>query len=486
MKYIALTIGPIIKTLSGAKKTQELWASSYLFSYLMKEIIRVFEDREFVVPYVDKKIMSETTQVGLFHDRFIFCSQAGDIERLELAIRDTIIQLAKELGIDGAYLRQYLQIHYGEYESTDFGSENEHNPILGTTPYMDATELMYHPSIDGDDQLRKALKKKDNFFKTKIFGKKGRSFPSLPEIALADMMDEGLRQRILGSEDELDIYDIQDVNPYHKYIAIVHADGDNMGKVVSSLQAGEFSHFSKKLFEYCSESEELISAYGGATIFAGGDDLLFFAPVANQTKKQNIFGLIESISELFDAKFAMYNSKLTAKNIEATTLSFGVSMTYYKFPLYEALEQSRNLLFDKAKGTSDKNAIAYTVIKHSGQTFGGIIGKRDTDTYGLFLDVVNSMSEKENSGNFLHSLHHKIDTYQVLIREACRCDDDSRLTNFFNNFFKKEDHKTYDILFAAMTKYIYAVYQQDLEDKEKLQTVYGVLRFIKFLQGDKS
>jgi len=80
--YIALTIGPIYKTLSNAKKTQELWASSYLFSYLMKEIIRKLTSgsgaipyNRFVVPYVDQKIMDASTHVGLFHDRFIYESQ---------------------------------------------------------------------------------------------------------------------------------------------------------------------------------------------------------------------------------------------------------------------------------------------------------------------------------------------------------------------------------------------------------------------------
>ncbi len=43
MKYIALTIGPIYKTLSSAKKTRELWGGSYIFSYIMKQIISEFK-----------------------------------------------------------------------------------------------------------------------------------------------------------------------------------------------------------------------------------------------------------------------------------------------------------------------------------------------------------------------------------------------------------------------------------------------------------
>jgi len=34
MNYLALTIGPIYKTLSNAKKPKELWSGSYVFSYI--------------------------------------------------------------------------------------------------------------------------------------------------------------------------------------------------------------------------------------------------------------------------------------------------------------------------------------------------------------------------------------------------------------------------------------------------------------------
>ncbi len=52
MNYIAMTIGPIYKTLQNSKKPKELWSASYLFSYIVKQIISEFRDREFVTPYI--------------------------------------------------------------------------------------------------------------------------------------------------------------------------------------------------------------------------------------------------------------------------------------------------------------------------------------------------------------------------------------------------------------------------------------------------
>ncbi len=58
-KYIALTLGPIIKTLSLAKKTRELWGASYMFSYLMRGIVGELQkdpykiNGEFIMPSIE-------------------------------------------------------------------------------------------------------------------------------------------------------------------------------------------------------------------------------------------------------------------------------------------------------------------------------------------------------------------------------------------------------------------------------------------------
>ena len=67
--YTALTIGPIYKTLANARHTRELWAGSYTFSYLMKQILRkILEDTEiertFYLPFVTIKELNVTCISG--------------------------------------------------------------------------------------------------------------------------------------------------------------------------------------------------------------------------------------------------------------------------------------------------------------------------------------------------------------------------------------------------------------------------------------
>lgn len=431
MKYIALTIGPIYKTLSGAKKPKELFSASYLFSYIMKEIIRAFREREFVVPYVTDALLDRENEVGLFHDRFIFRAQEGDLSKLKQEVIPSVMEeTARKLGIEEAYLKSYLQLHYGEYEA-----EESENPILKIMPYLDTAELFYQVGEGGSKKLQKKLQDKENF--------------------------------LLKNKHIVD--DLKKLT-YKNYFAVVHADGDKMGEVISDRK--HLKEVSKNLFEYCMGSDAKIREFGGQTIFAGGDDLLFFVPVVNASEEKTVFDLCEEIAADFEKKME-----------HKATLSFGVSITYVKFPLYEALEKSRELLFSKAK-SGKRNNIAFEVIKHSGQSFGQVITKHEKSLYHHFLALTSNIKGGTEANKFLHSLHHKLDVFRVVLAQVA--DDKQKLKNFFDNYFNEEEHKAYRSFFEDISAYIHTVYSNStMDEEEKQQLIYGTLRFVKFIQGDR-
>lgn len=463
MKYIALTIGPIDKTLGNAKKTRELWGGSYIFSYIMKNIIQKFSDREFVVPYTkDETIFSQQNGVGLFHDRFIFKSHNGDAGRLETVIDDVLSEVANNIKAPIDFVRGYFQINFLEYELGD----NE-NPIHKLSPLLDSKELFFKVSQYDKNHLQEFLKNRLNssFLVKDAFSTKRTSFASLSEISTKDLC---LAADIFNNDDDDDnlfesISQIvgEKLRPYHKYIAIVNADGDSLNAKISRFtQPSDYENFSKKLFEFATEANELIKGYGGQTVFAGGDDLLFFAPVLNSG--DSIFDLIDKLSKLFSNK------------LDGSTISFGVSITYYKYPLYEALGQSKELLYQKAK-QGKKNAIAYSVTKHSGQTFEALLKRGEVRKYEMFLKLIATIVPSSESDLFLHSIYTKIDKHRAILMPIL--DNAHSLSNFFNNFFNEDEHKKYKDFFATLISFI--VVSNDLD------YVYSTLRFIKFAKGDK-
>ena len=421
-KYIGLTIGPIYKTLQGARKPKELWNASYIFSYIMKNIVEKFKDRNFITPYIKDESIFKENDIGLFHDRFIFESKEGDFEKLDKVIDEVL----KEINIPN--LKEYLQIHKIEKELND-----NDNPIIKLTPYLDTQELFFQVTQKSDEVLNKI-----------------KTFKN-PKI---DRLDK------IAS---------------NKYFAIVHADGDNMSKEIKDLN--NIEEVSKNLFEYCKKSASLVEEFGGQVIFAGGDDLLFLAPIQNRSTNETIFDLCENISSDFE------------KRMKNATLSFGIFVQYEKFPIYEGLEESRNQLFAKAKNykVKDKklkNNIAFRVTKHSGQTFETLIHKSDKNVYSKFLELTKQIQVDKTNDNFLHSIHHKIQSYQNIIELIGN--NEIKLKNFFDNYFNEDEHKKYKAFFEKLIEYIKAVYDSEtIQKDEKLNTIYSTLRFVKFVKGDK-
>ena len=81
-KYIAVTIGPIFDTINLASSPSALWAASYLFSMLSKNICQTLTENginkeEIISPYYDPddELLNKNDGVGLFHDRIIFRSE---------------------------------------------------------------------------------------------------------------------------------------------------------------------------------------------------------------------------------------------------------------------------------------------------------------------------------------------------------------------------------------------------------------------------
>ena len=363
MRHIALTIGPIVDTLSLGRKTAEVWMASYLFSSFMKNSIKKIKERSdatFIVPFVDDDVLEEKDDgVGMFHDRFILSSETLTLEEVEAILQEQkdeiAVMVAKSIKKDEAkvkaFFSEYIQAY--AFETT----EEFENPIIDISKIMDSIEL-HTPVLETDEDYMRLFLNRDIILNSQLaktsFGGKP-SFRALDEIAL-------------GNDDEF-------VNA-NRYIAIIYADGDNLTQYIK--KQSDVTEVSKRLFDFDKKAVKSIDAYGAMPIFVGGDDLIIFAPLLNNGR--TVFDLLNDLSK--DYKNAL--------ETEDSTLSFGVSFTYYKYPLYEALERSRDTLFDVAKKYKGKNAVAVSLQKHSGQSFEFCIGKNE-DAYAKFLKLVNSV-----------------------------------------------------------------------------------------------
>ncbi len=547
MKYTALTIGPIHKTLQSVKSTKAIWAASYMFSYLMKEFIKKAKLKKgdyVILPQHKPDDLTSVNYVGLFPDRLIVKGEIPNLQNIIIQVKEEFAQnvaqdIFKKQKDIIQYFSEFLNFNFIEVDL----SENA-NVIFAVTPLLDTAEIkqpvLSHPE---NDFLNDFLERKYyNFLITNEFDKYNRRFPSTIEIASAEFKEINepkynhyVNLLFKGEKDEdktdnqQNFIDQIKKDPkfklihrnYQKYIAVVQADGDNIGFFIEQLYKevdpeDHVKRFSSNLMEFSKKSVELIKNYQGTPVYAGGDDLLFMAPVAHsaindETKvyiKKSILTLIDEIDKVFRRLFTDYNEdgfnfkEIIQKLSKKPSMSYGISVSYYKFPLNEALAEGVRLLFDTAKKTCNKNAVSYAVLKHSGQYFGTTFNKNEP-SYTSYKELIK---QQVQDADYIHRVVYKLEPLQsVFLGIGFEADDKERnekFDNFFVNNFNESIHlqkvngKKELIPFLKSLKQLFKdVYTEhrvsngkDEDEKKAINTynlnkIYAALRFIGFLNN---
>lgn len=547
-KYIAITFGPITRVISYAQSTKELWAASYLFSYLAKQVIEPFKERTFLLPQIAEEMYNKklTKGAGLFPDRYIFQAKDGDFEKLCDGCDEvykqlgkniaTAIKKTKEATVITDYLKRTIKIYcvekefsnsekivqicedlLGAMELQDLFLQKEscnylscffkqvNNSLLTNDAFEQGTARLFNTIIEysaielNSDKYWKPLLEANEKVMEK--NKKVEKINRVPSSALVD------EKKISLLEKE------KSLKPYHKYIAFVKADGDRLTDTIKGLkdQKRSVAELDKCLLTYNLQVIQLIEDYQGKAIFLGGDDLLFFAPVRNGEK--NIFTLLQDINSAFDS--AMEELP------DSPTLSFGVSISYYKHPMFEAIEKAEELL-SKAKGAG-RNSIAWYLQKHSGQVCQSIINKTHKEVYTRCTELISKgMIDKNSSENLLNSFTYwlmenkEIIAYILNPLQSTSSEKEENvikttLINYFNNSFNEPQPEKMNSYIEDLVQYLISATKEaikiitkeiseiktkeemdiTLEKKKKkkienvIDSLGAILRFVRFLKSEK-
>lgn len=554
--YTSVTIGPILRTLQSARSTKAFWTASYTISFINREFIKTLINwglatkDDFLIPYVVGRDLNSYGKYSLFPDRIIM-KKGIDAEIMQKVKLEVLEELAKIIAKDlnkgdvnqilnfcKAYFRIPIVTPLALPEKDKNGKIT--NVMFETYHLLDVAELhsqtnaLSHkndlvnffekvPGFDGSSTY--------NFFHQEAFPRENRHFPSTAEIATAEFEGqafyEGLRRVLnenpLNAEDEKrqeKFYENLRKNQgdqfrnYLKYMAIVQADGDNFGKLIKSIYKNDPSKikdFSKTIFDFTKEAAQKVSdMFNGYPVYAGGDDILFFAPVAHTVFENGevksittIFDVIGAIDELFNEKFRTGSLKdVLFKATERAGMSYGISIGYYKFPLGEMQGNAVHQLFGVAKKTKKKNAISMKVLKHSGHGFettffksGG--SKGAGEAYKAFLTLVKST---HTSAGFFRGVAHTLFEQSATIKSIGKTLENSernaQFEAFFNQNFNESIHtqknefgetELVDFL-QKLLAFCQSVYMENLPENEaddeiNQNHIKATLEFISFIHN---
>lgn len=575
-KYLTLTTGPIIDTLMAAQKTRELWAASYFFSYLMREIVHALNVQhsnkvEVVLPATS--MLGQTTRhgAGLYPDRvYLKVCEGSEATALDAVwkVCETVVEsVAGKIDadlkrLDGKFanragkepispnpfglqdcincLRQYIKLYMAEDEIAS--DENivfrlsSHADLMDLQPRLlpvrqevipgnDPGQVIFPVDSDNRSPLERFFFLANwSFLFREGFHREGgekrkRGFDSLIEVGSRELehLDQATYQEIIKEEigvgsfqheaaslepDEEAIIGkfrsrIKDQNgktllqDYHKYTAIVHADGDNIGKIIAAVgrDPEQIVGFSEALLAFAKEATEIVVNHGGAPIYMGGDDMLFLAPVCtrsheDQNKRINIFDLIAALDARFrsliytqfeDVIQQYYDQEGTPSDQRLfPSMSYGISISFHKYPLYEAKGLSYGNLDHVKQEHKGKNAVRVTLIKHSGQNIPFLIPK-EGEVWEAFLNFIR---ETNTNAAFLSSFTYKLATLKPVLKPISGSYE--RLEIFFQNNFN-EVYASNKKFFEALGRFICALPQ--FEEKLTQELLYGTLRFVHFIHN---
>lgn len=157
------------------------------------------------------------------------------------------------------------------------------------------------------------------------------------------------------------------------YYAILHADGDKIGKALDGCQTAEtHQDFSAVLSSFAGQVYSVVAAHGGSTVYAGGDDVLAMLPL------HTAIACTAKLAQIFADLLKNYGSVG-----EQPTLSAGLVVVHHLEPLEDALNWAREAE-KAAKNTYGRNALAITIAKRGGVNF----------TIGGHWDELDTMLEK--------------------------------------------------------------------------------------------
>jgi len=184
---------------------------------------------------------------------------------------------------------------------------------------------------------------------------------------------------------------LDDLREKTNFVAVIKADGDNIGKVLRGDKFEELgkvntpsrlSALSDIINMICEDKlEEVIEQYGGKCVYAGGDDLLAFVSGERALEASRAIGL------------AFRN-----ETAEKCSMSIGVAIFRYDLPVYVGLETVDYLL--KRVKEEGKGKVAFAIVGGSGITSSELrkyVKLRTLDEVNDLLNIAKSIGGVSSS-----------------------------------------------------------------------------------------
>ena len=511
-----VSFGPIYELMIHSEKTRELWFSSYLFSCYSRIFIEKLDKDNYHLIKPTKNALNvlsdsgKKSKAGFFPDHLI-----GYSDKTPEAARDELKQIREETNgeilkiidslIDG---KEHIYINPKEGKiqvKTIIDSYLEISIIVFEMEIEKSKEYEIIPAVE----IHINSLEKNRTFKLRENKNTCQRCLILPITNKTTIMEKGDKERVvkdvcplcflkLNAHKSVEIQKYADINsdrPFppideicksninggktiERYIAMVKGDGDNLGNLFKKMNTTEeYEKFSENISKFALSVDQITKAYKGCPVYIGGDEFLTLVPVAYISKAgfKTVFDYLKGIRK----QYRIY--------LGGETVSFGINIAYYKYPLSYMLQDVEDELEMKAKAAPGKNSVAIQLTQHSYVRTWLHFSFADRS----FIYFKNLLERAiSNPTEFPKSIHYKIKLYRKVLEELSNKD---QFENFWSNIFEERSTKKVflrDIkkllLLNLSGSFSHSSELLSAEFKKKgIDKVIAMIKFIRFLTGDK-
>ena len=288
-------------------------------------------------------------------------------------LRESVLRRAKEWP---EHSRHRLRVHEGEQLDVVAMMKRTAG---GSRPYPSVERVAADPWLRGVGRERvKALTAVCERLHSKglhhLDTSAARGHPQYDDFPFEGTAAFRSRYREFQAETELSDSDLEplihalsaltrDFGEPNPYLAVLVADGDHIGQALSQLSCpGDHRIFSQALANFAGQARQIIHTHNGILVYAGGDDVLAFAPVDRS---------LSCARALYD-KFGELLGTWSTKTKTGLTLSVGLAVAHFMEPLEDLLKYGREAEKHAKRPRiedgeqAQRNGLAVHVLKRGG------------------------------------------------------------------------------------------------------------------------
>ena len=369
---ISISIGPVQEFIAAARKTADLYAGSDLLVKIVQAAAKTFPDGSLIFPANQdsqgaNKILAQVDgdpaeQVGRAREAATN-ELAGawkdawnklrpeqqrliDRERAESQLDQLLEFYAAWAPLNGDYPAARTRVERllsGRKALRNFAPTVQNDAGVPKSPLDPSQASVLKGGGGALEDVPLKLKKSETLDAVSVLK---RVYGSR-DLKTGVLSTHTLAERAWDIKANLDGVDEDERQPHYPYFAILVADGDSMGKLISGMSDAEaHRRFSRQLDKFTDEAKQLVKDARGQMVYAGGDDVAALLPVTTAVK------CAEQLSKAFN-------------HTVRGTLSAGIAIVHYREPLSTSLERAR-AAEKAAKQVDGKNAVCLALHTRGG------------------------------------------------------------------------------------------------------------------------